>query len=701
MKLFKPMIYLMNRLKFVGKFSLIGGLLAIPIIVMIATFVTDINDNLSSLEKRKTGAEYNQLLKKLLQDTQQHRGLSVGFLSGESSYKEELDKKQEDIAKDIQEISDFAISDKQLFQADDTWKTLVTAWNDIDSSMETLTVSKAKEVQTEFIQSLLDYIMQIGDRTDLILSDSIQGRYLAQNTISTLPNLTERLGQLRAYGVEVLTSEASTEEQNNKLFSLESLIKDSLITLQYEMKLMTNGNETIGQALNPLYEDVQQETTQFLSILNERILQSSSSNIKSDEYYSLATDTINKNFELYDAAVNQQAKIINNQVKKLKFERTLMSLLTLAVFILVIYSFFGFYFSIQNNILNLKNVAITVASGDLTKKASLQTKDELNDIEKALNKMMESLRYLISEIDINAEQVAASSEELTASSEQTTRATEHVASATQEVANGAEKQMNGLNTNLKALEYISTGIERIAENSHDVAQLTAKTSKHAEDGAKSVELNVTQMNNIHASVLESDKINRSLYDRSQEIGKILEVIKGIAEQTNLLALNASIEAARAGEQGKGFAVVAEEVRKLAEQSQQSSIQIYELIRDIQRDAKQSVDVMSKVSQNVDIGLTISKQANEKFMIILHEMNEIAPRIEEVSATAQQMAAETEQALEGVELVADISKENLTSTDEVVASTQEQLASMEEIASAATSLTNMAENLQELINMFKV
>lgn len=695
------MIYLMNRLKFVGKFSLIGGLLAIPIIVMIATFVTDINDNLSSLEKRKTGAEYNQLLKKLLQDTQQHRGLSVGFLSGESSYKEELDKKQEDIAKDIQEISGFTISDKQLFQADDTWKTLVTAWNDIDSSMETLTVSKAKEVQTEFIQSLLDYIMQIGDRTDLILSDSIQGRYLAQNTISTLPNLTERLGQLRAYGVEVLTSEASTEEQNNKLFSLESLIKDSLITLQYEMKLMTNGNETIGQALNPLYEDVQQETTQFLSILNERILQSSSSNIKSDEYYSLATDTINKNFELYDAAVNQQAKIINNQVKKLKFERTLMSLLTLAVFILVIYSFFGFYFSIQNNILNLKNVAITVASGDLTKKASLQTKDELNDIEKALNKMMESLRYLISEIDINAEQVAASSEELTASSEQTTRATEHVASATQEVANGAEKQMNGLNTNLKALEYISTGIERIAENSHDVAQLTAKTSKHAEDGAKSVELNVTQMNNIHASVLESDKINRSLYDRSQEIGKILEVIKGIAEQTNLLALNASIEAARAGEQGKGFAVVAEEVRKLAEQSQQSSIQIYELIRDIQRDAKQSVDVMSKVSQNVDIGLTISKQANEKFIIILHEMNEIAPRIEEVSATAQQMAAETEQALEGVELVADISKENLTSTDEVVASTQEQLASMEEIASAATSLTNMAENLQELINMFKV
>lgn len=695
------MIYLMNRLKFVGKFSLIGGLLAIPIIVMIATFVTDINDNLSSLEKRKTGAEYNQLLKKLLQDTQQHRGLSVGFLSGESSYKEELDKKQEDIAKDIQEISGFAISDKQLFQADDTWKTLVTAWNDIDSSMETLTVSKAKEVQTEFIQSLLDYIMQIGDRTDLILSDSIQGRYLAQNTISTLPNLTERLGQLRAYGVEVLTSEASTEEQNNKLFSLESLIKDSLITLQYEMKLMTNGNETIGQALNPLYEDVQQETTQFLSILNERILQSSSSNIKSDEYYSLATDTINKNFELYDATVNQQAKIINNQVKKLKFERTLMSLLTLAVFILVIYSFFGFYFSIQNNILNLKNVAITVASGDLTKKASLQTKDELNDIEKALNKMMESLRYLISEIDINAEQVAASSEELTASSEQTTRATEHVASATQEVANGAEKQMNGLNTNLKALEYISTGIERIAENSHDVAQLTAKTSKHAEDGAKSVELNVTQMNNIHASVLESDKINRSLYDRSQEIGKILEVIKGIAEQTNLLALNASIEAARAGEQGKGFAVVAEEVRKLAEQSQQSSIQIYELIRDIQRDAKQSVDVMSKVSQNVDIGLTISKQANEKFIIILHEMNEIAPRIEEVSATAQQMAAETEQALEGVELVADISKENLTSTDEVVASTQEQLASMEEIASAATSLTNMAENLQELINMFKV
>ncbi|WP_419095855.1 methyl-accepting chemotaxis protein [Halalkalibacter suaedae] len=261
--------------------------------------------------------------------------------------------------------------------------------------------------------------------------------------------------------------------------------------------------------------------------------------------------------------------------------------------------------------------------------------------------------------------------------------------------------MSGISESSKALEEIAIGVQRIAENSSSVSELTVQTAELADEGAKSIELNVNQMNSIYASATESSQIIKALYDSSQEIGKILDVIKGIADQTNLLALNASIEAARAGEHGKGFAVVADEVRKLAEQSQASSLQIADLIKGIQIDTEKSVEVMKGVTTNVDSGLTISKQAADKFVQIVKGMNIITPQIEEVSVTAQQMSAGTQQVVAGVGEIATISKENAVTSDEVVASTQEQLASMEEISASANALTQMAEELQEVVKTFKV
>lgn len=691
----------MNRLKFVAKFSVIGGLLGIPILAMVLTFVLDINDKISSLEQRKVGAEYTYQLKNLLQETQQYRGLSVGYLNGENSYRDKLADKQGEIEKNIQDMIKFQNDQEDFFQEDKAWNNLINNWNDIQSSLKNLDANEASNIFTNYIEELLAYMIQVGDQFNLTLADTLHGKYIAESTISTLPKFTERLGQLRAIGMGILANKEITSGESGELITLETLVNESLQTLKHEIEAMSHEEVVLKRGLLELYEISEKSTLQFLQTLNEKMLKSPSVNWSTTDFYSLATNTIDKNFELFDATVEIQVEMMNDEVNLLKAERALMSSFTIILFILVVYSFFGFYFSIRNNIFSLKNTVINVAKGDLTTKAVLQTNDELNDIEKALNDMMDSLRFLINEIDSSSETVAASSEELTASAEQTREATQYVSSATQGVANSAINQMEELNTNLTAIEQISVGLQRIAKNSYDVSQLTEQTSLHAKEGADTVELNVSQMNHIYSSVIESDTISRSLYESSKEIGKIMEVIKAISEQTNLLALNASIEAARAGEFGKGFAVVAEEVRKLAEQSHQSSLQISQLVLNIQRDAKHSVEVMAKVSENVNTGLTISKQTNEKFHTILTEMTEIAPRIQEVSTTAQLMSTESELALKGIGDVTRISKEYLVTTDEMVASTKEQLVSMEEISSAAVNLTAMAEKLQELIKTFKI
>ncbi|MDT8862581.1 methyl-accepting chemotaxis protein [Alkalihalobacillus sp. MEB130] len=356
--------------------------------------------------------------------------------------------------------------------------------------------------------------------------------------------------------------------------------------------------------------------------------------------------------------------------------------------------------SIINPIKSLKDTAITVSQGNLSEKIMVHSNDEIGQLGAAFNEMQSNLRTLIQQVDSSADQVAASAEELTASAEETSTATSQVASSIQSVASSAEAQTTGLDKNSQSLDELSIGVARIAESSSNVAELTQNTTMQAEDGNKALQNTITQMNSIQESVSESNVMIQSLSDRSKEISTILDVITGIAEQTNLLALNAAIEAARAGEHGKGFAVVAAEVRKLAEQSQDSAKQIFDLIQGIQKDTETSVEKMSLVTSNVKDGMTISHEALAKFSEILSSMRAITPQVQEVSATAEQMAAGVQEVNSTANELAVIAKSNSATSEEVAASTEEQLASMEDIASSAKSLSEMAEELKLIISKFR-
>lgn len=355
--------------------------------------------------------------------------------------------------------------------------------------------------------------------------------------------------------------------------------------------------------------------------------------------------------------------------------------------------------SIIKPLKELKETAITVSRGDLTQSITIQSNDEIGQVGQAFNEMQEHLRVLVQEVEQNAEQVAASAEQLTASAEQTNTATEYVAASIQEVAGNAEKQTIEVDKNAQSLHEVSEGVTRIANYSMKVSDLSYLAATQAEEGGQAVTNTVNQMNSIHESIMESNIMIQSLNGRSKEIRSILDVITGIADQTNLLSLNAAIEAARAGEHGKGFAVVADEVRKLAEQSQQSAKEIYEIVRHIQGDTENSVQIMARVTKDVQAGVQVSHAAIDKFNQILQSTKEITPQIEDVSATAQQMSAAIQEVTALATELAVIARGNATTSEEVAASSEEQLASMEEISTSAQSLSSMAGKLKELISKF--
>lgn len=356
--------------------------------------------------------------------------------------------------------------------------------------------------------------------------------------------------------------------------------------------------------------------------------------------------------------------------------------------------------SVLGPISDLRNKAITISNGDLTEEIVIRSKDEIGQLGEAFRDMQASLKHLIGNIEKNTEFVAASSEQLTASAEQTTYATEHVAAAVQEVAGNAENQMNSVEKNVQLIKQVAEGIAHITESSLKVSELAIHTMSQAEIGGQAVTDTVNQMSSIQSSVSESNRMISSLSDRSKEVGTILSVITGIAEQTNLLSLNAAIEAARAGEHGKGFAVVADEVRKLAEQSQRSATEIFNIIKGIQQDTESSVSIMAKVTEDVQQGMTISNEAIEKFQQILVSTQEITPQMDDISETAQTVQTAVQEVNTTAIELENMAKSNASSSEEVAASTEEQLASMEEITASAKTLSNMAEDLQELISTFK-
>lgn len=350
----------------------------------------------------------------------------------------------------------------------------------------------------------------------------------------------------------------------------------------------------------------------------------------------------------------------------------------------------------------LTEVAHLVSTGDLrVEKLPTHRKDELGQLSVAVNGMVSNLHELISNVNQTAALVAASSEELTATTEQATMASEQITATIQAVASGAEFQLQGAQESSTAIDEMSIGISRIAETSVTVAEMSLQSAQDAEQGNESIQHAVYQMGNIYETVQESAASVQLLEQRSQEIGKIVEVITSIAAQTNLLALNAAIEAARAGEHGKGFAVVADEVRKLAEQSGESAGQIAHLIQAIQAETSRAVGAMDEVIYEVKSGTEVVNVAGAAFQHILESAKHVADQIQDVTASSQEMTASSQQVANAVEEVTRIARDSSENAQTVAASSEEQLASIEEISASAESLSQLAHELQELIGKFHV
>jgi methyl-accepting chemotaxis protein len=345
------------------------------------------------------------------------------------------------------------------------------------------------------------------------------------------------------------------------------------------------------------------------------------------------------------------------------------------------------------------SAAERVGEGDLS--VEIAPRSERDVLRNAFVRMVESLRLLVSDVTATAGTVSSASQQLASTSEEAGRAVGEIAAAIGDVAQGAETQVRRVEDVRVSMTEAAAAVDTSAREASEAAQVADETREVVREGVSAAASASGAMSAVRASSADVSSAMGDLASKSEQIGGIIATITGIAEQTNLLALNAAIEAARAGEQGRGFAVVAEEVRKLAEESQQAAASIGSLVDEIQGETRKAVSVVEDGARRTEEGTSTVEQVQSAFARIEGSVNDMTARVEGIAAAAKQVAASTEKMQVDIADVARVSESTSASSEEVSASTQQTSASTQEISASAQELASTAQALEDLVSRFRL
>ncbi|MEB4870787.1 HAMP domain-containing methyl-accepting chemotaxis protein [Priestia megaterium] len=365
------------------------------------------------------------------------------------------------------------------------------------------------------------------------------------------------------------------------------------------------------------------------------------------------------------------------------------SITLVITFLFVSFTTTVFYFIIRRYIIAVENLSKTmkgISNGDLSVDVvPLKGKNEISTLISSFNEMMTHMRMLGQKISKTKSTVSHSSEQLLVSMEETKTAVTEVTMSIQDIAAGSDKQLLSVVETEQAMVDMAKLLQKMTDHSSKVQQSMNRASEHASTGNVAVKDVTNQMNKIYETVKISTSEVKGLEDRSAEIGRIINTITRIAEQTNLLALNAAIEAARAGEQGKGFAVVAGEVRKLAEESKTSAIQISHLLKEIEVQAKRAYRNMEVNTEEVTLGIATVEDVTQQFSTIMEDVFAAQEQMNKMTKATGEIDGYSFKVMESVMALSEVAKQAAAYAEEVAAASQEELASIEELVMLAANL----------------
>ena len=357
--------------------------------------------------------------------------------------------------------------------------------------------------------------------------------------------------------------------------------------------------------------------------------------------------------------------------------------------------------TINSSVDQIVHVTERVADGDFSHDIEIESNDEFGTILAQFNTVIQHMRQALGNVQEAAGQVSLSAEKVKSSVNETGDLIQNVALAVTSASDNATAQDALVNETEGRVRSMEQGIERSIEAMRAGLESVEQTAKHAATGNELAAETVVHMNEIAESVADAARIVKELGENSKEIGSIVETISAIADQTNLLALNAAIEAARAGEHGKGFAVVADEVRKLAEGSQQAVSKIGSIVGTIQTTTDKAVETMQAGHELVQKGRSNVEATGNSFNEIVNMIKAAEENSMQVMDTVSGLRKPIEDIVARSGKIASMSKEVGKSMEAISIATAEQAGKIVEISEDSGMMTDLSQKMMDTVHEFQI
>ncbi len=639
--LFVPATALMNRLNYPSKFGLIGALVLLAFASLMWALASELQETIERSRNELVATALTRPLARMVELTQQHRGLSSMVLGGNADMRDKRAQRAEEVSRALASLRASLAEDKRQLPA---WQQIERDWQVLQAQGLQLERAANFHAHTELVAQLLRLQIQLADAYGLSFDPDEASFYLMTAAINRLPFLLERFGRLRAQGSGALAQGHADSAQRIAFSVLNEEIRSAMLDVKAGLAKVAEQRPelrlSLEQAVAALYQKIQRVEQVVQGMLLHEDFQSTSA----AQFFELTTEGITIGYQQMNQVLLPTLDQLLEQ-RMAEAQQVLYFNLLLAVLVLAVigYLSMGAYLSVMNSIRCLREGSERLARGELSSHIQLAARDELRFVAAGFNAMAEAMRGLIAGIKGNAGEVADAARDLVTASGQI-----HVAS---------QKQSDAASNMAAAVEQMTVGIEHIARGAGAADELAVRSGELSRDGGAIVASVVQEISEIAVSVAESARTVEELGERSGQISAIVGVIGDIAAQTNLLALNAAIEAARAGEQGRGFAVVADEVRNLAARTANSTREISEMVKSIQQGTAGAVAGMERGVERVNAGVARAEKAGEAMARIRQAAEQVQATVAEISHALREQSSASTEIAQQVEMIARMAEEN--------------------------------------------